>query len=179
MTESFAIGSDSSSSSSSLLTDARGIPTDTTQTSSYSSAIFQDTSEKMLENEKIPNVNGNIKDDGKATTPNIVLQPNIAGALDVGQGLLVPLVPVVDPNTKNNQPQTSPLVANLLPVSVETITPSNIPTKVEEAAARRKSYNRNRYYQPYIYAYKPSRQNNYDDDNNRRRLRYYPRDYDN
>ncbi|KAK0173222.1 hypothetical protein PV328_006453 [Microctonus aethiopoides] len=131
MTESFAIGSDSSSSSSSLLTDARGIPTDTTQTSSYSSAIFQDTSEKMLENEKIPNVNGNIKDDGKATTPNIVLQPNIAGALDVGQGLLVPLVPVVDPNTKNNQPQTSPLVANLLPVSVETITPSNIPTKVE------------------------------------------------
>ncbi|KAK0167870.1 hypothetical protein PV327_001725 [Microctonus hyperodae] len=129
MIESFAIGSDSSLSSS-LLT-AREIPIDTTQTSSYSSDIFQDTSEKMSENEKIPNVNKNIKDDVKATTPNIVLKPNIAGALDVGQGLLVPLVPVVDPNTKNNQPQASPLVANLLPVSVETITPSNIPTKVE------------------------------------------------
>lgn len=47
MIESFAIGSDSSSSSSSLLT-ARGIPIDTTQTSSYSSAISQDTSEKMV-----------------------------------------------------------------------------------------------------------------------------------
>ncbi|XP_015123969.1 uncharacterized protein LOC107046027 [Diachasma alloeum] len=55
------------------------------------------------------------------TTPNIVLKPNVTGVLDVGQGLLVPLVPVVDPKIDSHTTQASPLVANFLPVAVETM----------------------------------------------------------
>ncbi|XP_044005765.1 uncharacterized protein LOC122850697 [Aphidius gifuensis] len=63
-----------------------------------------------------------VTDEKNTTTPSVVLQPNIAGALDVGQGLLVPLVPVVDTNANLSQTnQTSPLMANLLPVTVKTV----------------------------------------------------------
>lgn len=62
-----------------------------------------------------------VTDEKNTTAPSVVLQPNIAGALDVGQGLLVPLVPVVDTNANLSQTnQTSPLMANLLPVTVKT-----------------------------------------------------------
>ncbi|KAG8040958.1 hypothetical protein G9C98_001946 [Cotesia typhae] len=67
--------------------------------------------------------------DPSTTTPPIVLQPNITGALDVGQGLLVPLVPVVDPTS--NTTAASPLVASLLPVAVESVPPTPTPADSE------------------------------------------------
>lgn len=64
-----------------------------------------------------------MNDKTQTTSSPIVLQPNITGALDVGQGLLVPLVPVVDPTA--NKTSASPLVASLLPVAVESVPPTD------------------------------------------------------
>ncbi|XP_057330527.1 uncharacterized protein LOC130670915 [Microplitis mediator] len=160
---------------------ASGIPT-TTETSSHSNA-FLDSVEKD---------DSNLNDKTQTTSSPIVLQPNITGALDVGQGLLVPLVPVVDPTA--NKTSASPLVASLLPVAVESVPPTDqsdeskdgsdsssaeikddmdvaediifrplFRYRQEVAARQSKSYNQ-RYYQPYIYAYR-KRPNyyNYDD----------------
>ncbi|XP_011313379.1 uncharacterized protein [Fopius arisanus] len=118
-----------------------------------------------------------------SASPDMVLKPNVTGALDVGHGLLVPLVPVVDPNSNPPTTQVSPLVANLLPIAIESVTTTELPDVPQPEVRRsledmdvaedivfrplfryrqeaRQKYLRNRYYQPYIYAYK-NRNNNY------------------
>ncbi|XP_063978877.1 uncharacterized protein LOC135163404 [Diachasmimorpha longicaudata] len=117
------------------------------------------------------------------TTSSIVLKPNVTGALDVGQGLLVPLVPVVDGKADSQTTQVTPLVANLLPVALESVPEAPDEPKpeirrsledmdvAEDIVFRplfryrqeaREKYARNRYYRPYIYAYRNNPRNDYD-----------------
>ncbi|KAH0560415.1 hypothetical protein KQX54_004386 [Cotesia glomerata] len=96
-----------------------------TPTTSHSSA-FLDSAEKDSSSSEEEEKE---EKDPSTTSPPIVLQPNITGALDVGQGLLVPLVPVVDPTS--NTTAASPLVASLLPVAVESVSPTSTPADSE------------------------------------------------
>ncbi|CAD6233934.1 GSCOCG00007411001-RA-CDS [Cotesia congregata] len=163
------------------------LSTTETPTTSHSSA-FLDSAEKVVY--YLSFVHRKKENDPSTTSPPIVLQPNITGALDVGQGLLVPLVPVVDPTS--NTTASSPLVASLLPVAVESVPPTSTPADSEfdesnsssaeikddmdvaediifrplfryrqEVADRQQS---RKYYQPYLYAYRKPNYYNYDSD---------------